>query len=244
MGYEHWSGTLDSRMPKFPVFFPVSREFSGEELARDCRLRHAVCNAEKSQRYSSVNREKSPQLRRFCSQNGSERVTHFTQQASFVALFSEGHIGSPVSTTQPGECDAITKRCVGETDLTSRGAFGTSHKGRQGAWSCPDRARGRSYQDERSLAFGRGSLRSPRSGWCAYGIATHDLGVIGLQQLRNNLHVVSTTWRTMTRVALDPWRSPRSLFSCSVLTCLSLERMDVAQDGSVSRWNCHRSPRQ
>jgi hypothetical protein len=207
MGYEHWSGTLDSRMPKFPVFFPVSREFSGEELARDCRLRHAVCNAEKSQRYSSVNREKSPQLRRFCSQNGSERVTHFT-------------------------------------DLTSRGAFGTSHKGRQGAWSCPDRARGRSYQDERSLAFGRGSLRSPRSGWCAYGIATHDLGVIGLQQLRNNLHVVSTTWRTMTRVALDPWRSPRSLFSCSVLTCLSLERMDVAQDGSVSRWNCHRSPRQ
>ena len=31
---------LDPKMEKFPVFFPVSREFSGEELARDCLLRH------------------------------------------------------------------------------------------------------------------------------------------------------------------------------------------------------------
>jgi hypothetical protein len=44
-----------------------------------------------------------------------EKVPHFTQQASFVALFSEGHIGSPVSTTPPGECNAITNRSFGES---------------------------------------------------------------------------------------------------------------------------------
>src|ERR1700680_2537898 len=31
----------------FPVFFPVSREFSGEGLAQDCTLRHTVWVAEK-----------------------------------------------------------------------------------------------------------------------------------------------------------------------------------------------------
>jgi hypothetical protein len=64
--------------------------------------------------YSSRKRRKSPQLRRFCSQTGLEKVPHFTQQASFVALFSEGHIGSPVSTTPPGECSCGTttnQRC-------------------------------------------------------------------------------------------------------------------------------------
>jgi hypothetical protein len=40
---------------------------------------------------------------------------HFTQQASFVALFSEGHIGSPVSTIPPGKCNAITNRSFGES---------------------------------------------------------------------------------------------------------------------------------
>src|ERR1700730_12881844 len=65
--------------------------------------------------YSSENREKSPQLRRFCSQTVLEKVPHFTQPASFVALFSEGHIGSPVSTTPPGERNAIANRSFGES---------------------------------------------------------------------------------------------------------------------------------
>jgi hypothetical protein len=34
--------------------------------------------------YSSENLEKPPQLRRFCSQTGLEKVSQFTQQASFV----------------------------------------------------------------------------------------------------------------------------------------------------------------
>jgi hypothetical protein len=37
-------------------------------------------------------------------------VSHFTPWASFVALFSEGLIGSPVSKTPSGECNAISNR--------------------------------------------------------------------------------------------------------------------------------------
>jgi hypothetical protein len=33
----------DSRRQKVPVFFPVSREFTGEEFARDCVHRQPVC---------------------------------------------------------------------------------------------------------------------------------------------------------------------------------------------------------
>jgi hypothetical protein len=56
-----------------------------------------------------------PQFREACPQTGLEKVSRFTPQASFVALFSGGYIGSPVSTTQPGECNAIT------TDDTAKG---------------------------------------------------------------------------------------------------------------------------
>ena len=39
-------------------------------------------------------------------------------RASFHAFFSGGSDGSPVSTTPPGECNAITNRWFGESDLT------------------------------------------------------------------------------------------------------------------------------
>ena len=39
-------------------------------------------------------------------------------QASFRTFFSGRHIGSPVSTIQLGECNAIINRCFGECDLT------------------------------------------------------------------------------------------------------------------------------
>ena len=44
-----------------------------------------------------------------------QKVPHFTQQASFVVLFSEGRTGSPVLTIPPGECNAITNRSFGES---------------------------------------------------------------------------------------------------------------------------------
>jgi hypothetical protein len=33
-----------SKFDEFPVFFPVSREFSGERLAQDCPLHHSSNN--------------------------------------------------------------------------------------------------------------------------------------------------------------------------------------------------------
>jgi len=61
---------------------------------------------------------KLPQFCRFCSRTGPEKVSHFKPQASFVAPFSEGPIGSPVSKTPYGECNAITQRRFGESGLT------------------------------------------------------------------------------------------------------------------------------
>jgi hypothetical protein len=63
----------------------------------------------------SGNCRKSTQFRNYCSQTGPEKVFHSTPQATFRALFSGGHIGSPVSTTPPGECNAITNRSFGES---------------------------------------------------------------------------------------------------------------------------------
>jgi hypothetical protein len=40
-------------------------------------------------------------------------------RASLRGFFSERHCGSPVSSTSPGECNAITNRWYGESDLTS-----------------------------------------------------------------------------------------------------------------------------
>jgi hypothetical protein len=46
---------------------------------------------------SSQNCSKWPQFRESCPQTGLEKVSHFTAQATFAALFSGGPIGSPVS---------------------------------------------------------------------------------------------------------------------------------------------------
>jgi hypothetical protein len=55
-----------------------------------------------------------------------------TPQAIFMALFSEGPIGSPVSGTALGECNAIRSHGCGLGELTLVGIletdFGASHK--------------------------------------------------------------------------------------------------------------------
>ena len=45
-------------------------------------------------------------------------MSYFTPHASFVALFSEGPIGSPVSKTPSGESNAIKNRRFGDRGLT------------------------------------------------------------------------------------------------------------------------------
>ena len=49
---------FESKSRKFPVFFPVSREFGGEELARDCAHRHAVWTVENSRHIPAIHRGK------------------------------------------------------------------------------------------------------------------------------------------------------------------------------------------
>jgi hypothetical protein len=65
------------------------------------------------------NRGKLPRYFNSWPQIGPEKVSRCTPQASFSAVFSGRHMSSPVSTTTSGECNAITNRRYGESDLTS-----------------------------------------------------------------------------------------------------------------------------
>ena len=67
---------------------------------------------------SSQNRWKSAQFRNFFPQIGPEKMSDCISRASFRGFFSEGHCGSPVSSTPPGEWNAITNRWFGESPLT------------------------------------------------------------------------------------------------------------------------------
>jgi hypothetical protein len=86
------------------VRIPLAPPFS-----LDCR---------ESRLHSSEDRWKSPLFRNFRAQTGPEKMSRWISPASFPAFFSEGHCGSPVSSTPPGECNAITNRWFGESDLT------------------------------------------------------------------------------------------------------------------------------
>jgi hypothetical protein len=71
--------------------------------------------------HSSENRCKSahralPQL--FALKPDRRKCPAVTYGASFHAFFSEGRCGSPVFSAPPGECDAITNRWCGESNLT------------------------------------------------------------------------------------------------------------------------------
>jgi hypothetical protein len=72
-----------------------------------------------SRLHGSKNCRKSPQFRNFRAHTGPEKMSRWNSRESILAFFSEGHCGSPVSSTPPGECNAITNRWCGERDLTS-----------------------------------------------------------------------------------------------------------------------------
>ncbi len=62
------------KLTKFPVFFPVSREFTGGEgFARDCILRHAVSTAEKPSGRSLKGRENPRNSANFALKPDSEK---------------------------------------------------------------------------------------------------------------------------------------------------------------------------
>jgi hypothetical protein len=73
---------LGSVYGKFPVFFPVSREFSGERLARNCILYHSVFSAEKSRRFSPKIRENAQILAFSSAFNGEEIPTSWDRYIS------------------------------------------------------------------------------------------------------------------------------------------------------------------
>jgi hypothetical protein len=105
---------------KFPVFFPVSREFSRRRVS--ARLRAppdslkcreiAPSFVQKSPENSAI-----PQFRNNCLRSGLKKMALLTSQPRFLAFLSEGQIRSPVSATPLGEYNAITNPRFGESSL-------------------------------------------------------------------------------------------------------------------------------
>jgi len=104
------SAFIALELGEFPVFFPVSREFSRREVS--ARLRPPPCSlgCREIRLLCQENRKKSPQFLNFCSQTGPEKVSLSTLHRAFAPFFSAGQMRSPVSATPFGECQAITNR--------------------------------------------------------------------------------------------------------------------------------------
>ena len=66
----------------------------------------------------SGNCEKRAQFQDSCVETGPEKISGLIVSASFAAVFSEGHVSSPVSADVAGECNAITNGSFGESGLT------------------------------------------------------------------------------------------------------------------------------
>jgi hypothetical protein len=107
-------------LSKFPVKFPVSREFGQRKVSARLPPPPRSLGCRETRLHSSENRWKSPQFRNFGHRTGPERMSRCPPQPSLRAFFSAGQTRSPVSTTPLGECNAITNRWFGESDLTLR----------------------------------------------------------------------------------------------------------------------------
>src|ERR1700690_2123218 len=91
------------RITKFPVFFPVSRDFSRRRVS--ARLPAPPCSLEcrENQLHPSRNRWISAQFSDLSRQSGPEKLSDLTTGANPTAFFSRGHICSPVSTSHAFE---------------------------------------------------------------------------------------------------------------------------------------------
>jgi hypothetical protein len=82
----------------------------GEGLAPDCALRHSVWTVE-NPGYMALRIAENPRdSATFHAQPGTGESVPLYLKGKFRAFFSEGHCGSPVSSTPPGEYNAITNR--------------------------------------------------------------------------------------------------------------------------------------
>src|ERR1700680_2331099 len=84
----------------FPVFFPVSREFSGEGLAQDCTLRHTVWVAEKpgsiplriaGNRRNSVIPSLKPDRRKCPAEHRRQAMERFSLEGPCTVRFPRLH---------------------------------------------------------------------------------------------------------------------------------------------------------
>src|ERR1019366_8580040 len=106
------------KFSKFPVKFPVSREFGKRKVSARLPAPPHSLKCREIRLDCSGNCRKWAQFRNSCSQHGPEKVSCSMLQASFAAIFSGGHPSSPVSKTPSGECNAITNRRYSESSLT------------------------------------------------------------------------------------------------------------------------------
>src|ERR1039458_10493605 len=82
-------------------------------------LRQTVSTAEKPCDFPLKIAENPRNSACFALKPDSEKVSCWTQKASFADLLSGGLTGSPVSRLPSGECNAIRNRSFCECDLTS-----------------------------------------------------------------------------------------------------------------------------
>ena len=81
---------------------------------------------------------KSRQFHRFCNQTGPEKVHRRSPRASFLAIFSVGHIHSPVSATAIGrmQCDReVSEQYLREYEIITQGERNKQHVNGQHWWS-------------------------------------------------------------------------------------------------------------
>jgi|HubBroStandDraft_2_1064218.scaffolds.fasta_scaffold461001_1 hypothetical protein len=88
-----------SKSRKFPVFFPVSREFGGERLARDCALRQPVLTAEKFCWSLSRNPRNMPVFRDISPKNRTaEKELLIQKWGTFMTFLRSAHAQSGFQT--------------------------------------------------------------------------------------------------------------------------------------------------
>ena len=108
--------SVGCEVSQFTVLLEEIRRFESGG-SESLPLRHAVWSAEKLGYVDLKIAEIAAILQMLRSNRTGESVL-LSPQSTFRDFFSGGHIGSPVLTTPSGECNAITVRWDGETDLT------------------------------------------------------------------------------------------------------------------------------
>jgi hypothetical protein len=101
------------------LFSLLAGNLAGEELAPDCALRHAVWTAEKPGCNSRKIARNGHNFASLADKPDWRKCATCAPEPTLGPFSLKSPLHSPVSKTPSGECNAITKRCCGEGDLTS-----------------------------------------------------------------------------------------------------------------------------